>query len=186
MLVGIRKPKKIAVFISGNGSTLQTFLDMQHQLQIVTVISSKKNTRGELKAKRYGIPTFHFSKIISYQDLSKHLLSLRVDLIFLAGFMKILPPEFVQTWQHRIFNIHPSLLPDFPGLNAIENSYESNQEMGATIHEVTNVMDGGPRFLQQASLTVAARPLQTANGAVIFLRRTEQHLLREFILRRAW
>ena len=65
MSVGIRKPKRIAVFISGNGSTLQAFLDMRHQAEIVTVISSKKNVRGELKAKRFGISTFHFSKQVS-------------------------------------------------------------------------------------------------------------------------
>jgi phosphoribosylglycinamide formyltransferase-1 len=120
-------------------------------------------------------------KKIDYNELNNLLLSRNIDFIILAGFMKILPAEFVDQWQGRIVNIHPSLLPAYPGLNSAERSWNENSNMGVTLHHVTAAMDEGPRFLQKTSLVSPQR--QELAEAEIFLRRSEQHLLREMVLR---
>ena len=185
MFFGIRKPKNTAVFISGGGSTLQALLELRFQLKIGLVVSSKQHTLGLLKAKRSGCEIYHFSKEKSYTDLSSILKSKQIDQIFLAGYMRILPIDFVNSWQDKIFNIHPSLLPDFPGLNAAEKSFQSKDNMGVTIHMVTAEIDTGPMFLQTVSATATSTSQMNFTEAQFFLRRSEQHLLREFAYRRA-
>lgn len=186
MSFGIRKPKNIAVFISGGGSTLQAFLELQHQFSISLVVSNKKNSIGLLKAKRFGRNYLLLNKEISYKELSEKLKSLKIDQIFLAGYMKLLPPEFVSEWQNKIFNIHPSLLPLYPGLNAAEKNYQEQlNPMGVTVHCIDEKMDEGTLFLQQISLDKNQIKSRTAAEANFLLRRTEQHLLREFVFRRA-
>lgn len=185
MLAGIRKPKKIAVFISGKGSTLQALLEVQHQFDIGLIVTNKKNQQGELKAKRFGKPVFVFSKGMTFQDLSVVLKKHKINLIFLAGFMKMLPPDFVQDWNEQIFNIHPSLLPAFPGLDSIEKNYHAKLNMGVTIHQVNEQMDEGRIVLQQEAVSAKQTVGSSMQEASLFIRRTEQHLLREFALRRS-
>ena len=103
--------------------------------------------------------------------------------MFLAGFMKFLPEDFVQIWENKIFNIHPSLLPEFPGLHAAEKSFQEQKTMGVTIHRVNAEVDQGKIFLQMPSLLRSVSKIFKWPQALLFLRRTEQHLLREFILR---
>ena len=186
MSFGIRKPKNMAVFISGGGSTLQALLELQHQISISLVVSNKKNIIGKLKAKRFGRSYFFMNKENSYQQLSAKLKSMKIDQIFLAGYMKLLPEEFVNEWHNKIFNIHPSLLPLYPGLNAAEKNYQQQTEsMGATIHIIDEKMDEGTLFLQQTSTDKSQIKTRTFTEANFLLRRTEQHLLREFVFRRA-
>lgn len=185
MSSGIRKPKRNAVFISGGGSTLQALLEMHHQFEIGLIVTNKRNLLGELKAKRFGKDVFFFSKKTSYSELTILLKKYKIDQIFLAGFMRLLPEDFVQTWKDRIFNIHPSLLPAFPGLDSIEKNYHAKLDMGVTIHVVNEHMDEGQIFLQQQSLDEAATKKLSLVQSQAFIRRTEQHLLREFALRRA-
>lgn len=185
MLAGIRKPKKIAVFISGKGSTLQALLEVQHQFDIGLIVTNKKNQLGELKAKRFGKSVFVFSKDMTFKDLTAVLKKHKINLIFLAGFMKILPPDFVQAWNDQIFNIHPSLLPAFPGLDSIEKNYHAKLNMGVTIHQVNEQMDEGKVILQQQSVSAKQTAVSSLQQASVFIRRTEQHLLREFALRRS-
>ena len=104
MLSGSRKPSQVAVFISGAGSTLQSLLEMQHQINISLIITNKKNALGTLKAKRFGKKIIHFSKDMNYITFDKILKEHKIDRIILAGFMKILPPEFVDQWQNKIIN----------------------------------------------------------------------------------
>lgn len=184
MLVGLRKPKNSAVFISGHGSTLQALLEMQYQFAVKVIVTNRKNILGSLKAKRFGVPILYLNSSISYKVLSEVLKTKRIDQLFLAGFMKILPPEFVESWQGRIFNIHPSLLPHYPGLGAAEKSYEDQKEMGVTIHNVTAELDLGKKFLQVRSMVADLSSAVSFPEAVTFLRRSEQHLLREFTFRR--
>ncbi|MBC7742120.1 MAG: phosphoribosylglycinamide formyltransferase [Bdellovibrionaceae bacterium] len=181
MSVGFRKPVRVAVFISGGGSTLQALLEMHHQFEIALVVSNRKNAPGLLKARRFGKPIFVQAKDFSFDELTKKLKSFGIERIILAGYMKIVPANFVEQWKFKILNIHPSLLPNLPGLNAAERSYAAGGPMGVSIHFVTAEMDAGPLFLQQTSLA-DARSLSIGE-AEIFLRRTEQHLLREMVLR---
>ncbi len=172
MLCGYRKPQNIAVFISGGGSTLQALLEMQHQFNVALVISNKKSAQGLKKAKRFGKPIFIMNKETSFTEINSLLEQHNISGIFLAGFMKILPETFVNQWKERIFNIHPSLLPHYKGLNSAEKSWNDNFNMGVSIHHVTAEMDEGELLLNLAE-------------AEILLRRTEQHLLREMTYRNA-
>lgn len=181
---GIRKPKKIAVFISGSGSTLQALLEMQFQSDISLVITNKDNRLGALKAKRFGKPVIFMNKSMTFDDLTIILKQHQINQIILAGFMKMLPAQFVDQWAGQIYNIHPSLLPDFPGLQSIEKNYHAKLNMGVTIHEVNRQMDQGRIVLQQQALAAAKTNVIELQQANIFIRRTEQHLLREFALRR--
>ena len=185
MLAGSREPKNVAVFISGNGSTLQALLELQSQFFIKLVVTNKKNALGCLKAKRFGVSSLFFSRLDSFQNLTYKLQEKKIDCLFLAGFMRILPPEFVQAWHGQIFNIHPSLLPQYPGLDAVENSFQNKDQMGATIHEVTDELDQGKKVLQLNAMDRRVSSTILLPEAFHFLRRTEQHLLREFVLRKS-
>ncbi|MFZ3229193.1 MAG: formyltransferase family protein [Pseudobdellovibrio sp.] len=185
MLFGIRKPKRYAVFISGNGSTLQSLLEMHDQINIQLVVFNKKNKLGELKAKRFGKSAVYLSKEYTFEQLHVELIKNNINAIFLAGFMKLLPKEFVQVWNGRIFNIHPSLLPEFPGLNSLENNFHAKTSMGVTIHEVNEQMDQGRVFLQSKAIDLEVVRKISLVDANTFVRRTEQHLLREFVIRKA-
>ena len=176
MLSGPRRLRRTAVLISGGGSTLQSLLEMQHLLEISLVVSNKRKNTGLLKAKRFGKPVWFMGKEQNFADLSEILKKNRIERIFLAGFMKILPPEFVEAWRDQIYNIHPSLLPEFPGLNAAEVSWQKNAAMGCTIHKVTELMDAGPIVLQQTSKS--AEEKLSLLESILLLRRSEQHLLR--------
>lgn len=181
MLSGPRSLGPVAVFISGEGSTLQALLEMHHQIPISLVVTNKLNKRGYLKAKRFGKEVFYFDKNMSFLQLHQALKDRKIERIILAGFMKLLPPDFVEFWQNKIFNIHPSLLPKYPGLNSAERSFSENSAMGVSIHNVTAQMDDGEIFLQQRSLEQPqALSLEEAR---LFLRRTEQSLLRELAVR---
>lgn len=178
MLSGFRN-LRTAVFISGGGSTLQALLECAHQNSISLVISNRKNALGLLKAKRFGIPVILIGKDSSFEDLSCQLRAHNIGRVVLAGFMKLLPADFVNQWKNKIVNIHPSLLPQFPGLNAIENNWVSKSSMGVTIHFVDEQMDSGNQILQMVSLN----QYLSFDEASLFLRRTEQHVLRELSMR---
>lgn len=178
MLSGPRTLRRTAVLISGGGSTLQSLLEMQHLLDIKLVISNKRKNSGLLKAKRFGKPAWYMGKEQTFSDLDKVLKQNQIERVFLAGFMKILPPEFIDAWKGKIFNIHPSLLPRFPGLDAAEQSWKNKADMGCTIHEVTEEMDVGPIVFQQISKK--SQDDLSLQESIILLRRSEQHLLREW------
>ena len=113
---------RTAVFISGSGSTLQSLLEIKHQINLTLVVTNRKNALGILRSKRFGVPVLYFDKKMSFAELSNQLKSFSIQKIFLAGFMKIIPPEFIQAWQGQILNIHPSLLPAYKVLDAAQRS----------------------------------------------------------------
>lgn len=178
---GLRKPLKTAVFISGSGSTLQALLEMQHQFDIQLVVTNQTSALGLLKVKRFGKTSVVVKNPIDYDQLQQTLLDFKIDRILLAGFMKIIPESFVHLWQGRMINIHPSLLPAYPGLNSAQRSWQDQNDMGVTLHFVTPKVDEGSLFLQKKSLTQVQK--YTFKEANLFLRSTEQHLLRELVLR---
>lgn len=183
MFSGPRKVRNVAVLISGGGSTLQTLLEMHHQFEIKLVVSNRKSAPGILKAKRFGKPLFILTKQYSFEELTLELEKHNISHIILAGFMKILPETFVERWKNQIINIHPSLLPEYKGLEAAERSWSDNSAMGVTLHYVTKEMDEG-EILMQKTFLENPKHLDFSE-AEILLRCTEQHLLRELAYRMA-
>lgn len=137
-----------AVFISGRGSNLQALLDEAADLDLRWVLSSKAKAPGLRRARRAGVPISVLSQPIDWTSLDLELRRRGISKIFLAGFMKLIPASFLQNWQGRILNIHPSLLPAYPGLRAWERAWQEGASMGVTVHVVEPEMDAGPRLLQ--------------------------------------
>jgi len=158
------KPFTLIVFISGNGSNLQAIIDTiqskELNITISGVISNVANAYGLTRAKNADIPTFvlphqDFADRESYDlELLKIVETLQPDLIVLAGFMRILGPEFVRHYPNKIINIHPSLLPRYRGTKTHQRVLEAgDHEHGASIHYVTEDLDAGP-VIAQAKLEV--------------------------------
>lgn len=149
----------IVVLISGNGSNLQAIIDAIHHkdlsVDIRAVISNKKDAYGLERAKKADIPTevIQHTDYDGREDFDKDLMQ-KIDqhnpsLVVLAGFMRILTPEFVTHYQGRMLNIHPSLLPKFQGLNTHARALEEKEKIhGASVHFVTTDLDSGPIIIQ--------------------------------------
>jgi len=149
---------RAVILISGNGSNLQSLIDNAKKidLEICSVISNNRDAFGLKRAEQAHIKT-HFvdpNLFKSREDFDKKLISiideLNVDLIVLAGFMRILSPDFINHFAGKILNIHPSLLPKFPGLNTHQKAIDSKEKYhGASVHFVTEELDGGPVISQE-------------------------------------
>ena len=156
---------KLAILISGRGSNMQAILNSIKKQSIpinpVIVISNKPTARGLRIAKRYGVKTeiveskgFQGSrweydqKIIDV--LSRYRITPKNGLICLAGFMRILSPEFIKKYKNRILNIHPAILPAFPGLDAQKRAIDSGVKYsGCTVHFVDEGVDTGQIIVQE-------------------------------------
>ncbi|AYA39980.1 phosphoribosylglycinamide formyltransferase [Xenorhabdus nematophila] len=151
--------KKIVVLISGNGSNLQSIIDACQQNRInghiAAVFSNNADAYGLQRAEQAEIPAHHINPQ-AYTDRTSYDLALlhaidqyQPDLVVLAGYMRILSSGFVQYYQGRLLNIHPSLLPKYPGLHTHQKAIENgDKEHGISIHFVTEELDGGPIILQ--------------------------------------
>lgn len=139
----IVKKRNWAVFISGTGSNLSGLMELGFLNPIRLVVSSNAQAYGIKKAKRYGMATKILSPKIDWQDVLLDLEAYAISHIFLAGFMKILPASFIQRWQKPIVNIHPSLLPLYPGLHSIKRSFQEKGPMGCSLHKVIAQVDCG-------------------------------------------
>jgi phosphoribosylglycinamide formyltransferase-1 len=150
--------KRIGVLISGRGSNLQALIDAQRDGQlggeIVVVISNVETAFGLARARKAGIPAvFRDHRGKQREDYDAELLAVlkehAVDLVCLAGYMRLLSPHFIQAG--RIVNIHPALLPAFPGLHAQRQAFEHGVKVsGATVHLVDEHLDAGPIVVQEA------------------------------------
>ena len=155
-LIGIKK-KNIAVFISGNGSNLKNLikysLKKNSKFKICLVISNRSKAKGLNYAKRYKIK----KKIINYLNIKNaekkilnELKRSKIDLICLAGFMKILSSNFIKKFKGKILNIHPSLLPKYKGLNTHKRALNNKDKYsGCTVHFVNDRLDSGKVILQK-------------------------------------
>lgn len=152
----------IVVLVSGNGSNLQALIDASSDsnFRIVGVISNNPDAYGLERARRNSIPAFviehkQYPDRISFdRELISKIDELAPSLIVLAGFMRILSGEFVQHYAHRILNIHPSLLPKYPGTDTHQRVLEAGDpEHGVSVHFVTEDLDGGP-IAARASIAV--------------------------------
>tara|TARA_Y100000758_G_scaffold231199_1_gene168035 strand:+ start:450 stop:1058 length:609 start_codon:yes stop_codon:yes gene_type:complete len=149
---------RAVILISGHGSNLQSLIDNAKKidLEICSVISNKRDAFGLRRAEVANIES-HFvnpSLFDSKDDFDKELISiideLGVSLIVLAGYMKILSSEFISHFSGKILNIHPSLLPKFPGLNTHQKAIDAEEKYhGASVHFVTEELDGGPVISQE-------------------------------------
>jgi phosphoribosylglycinamide formyltransferase 1 len=152
-------PLPVVVLISGRGSNLQSILDATAggalPVEIRAVISNRPDAPGLQRSALLGIRTIvidhacYSSRAAFEAVLQTTIDAFEPGLLVLAGFMRVLAPEFVTHYRGRILNIHPSLLPEFPGLNTHQRVLEAGKrESGATVHFVTPETDGGPVILQ--------------------------------------
>jgi len=149
---------KAVILISGNGSNLQSIIDHADRinLHISAVISNNKNAYGLNRAKSVNIKTYFVdpSTFKTNEVFDKELISiideLGVELIILAGYIKILSSIFIHHFSGKILNIHPSLLPKYPGLNTHKRAINAlEKHHGASVHFVTDELDGGPVISQE-------------------------------------
>ena len=147
------------VLISGNGSNLQSIIDNAKSidLTICCVVSNKMDAFGLKRAAKVGIPcvaldeTLFDSKLGFDQEIMKVIDNYQAEVIILAGYMRILSTNFISKYSGKILNIHPSLLPKFPGLNTHQRAIDASEtKHGASVHFVTEEVDGGPVIAQQS------------------------------------
>lgn len=148
---------RIAVLVSGNGSNLQALIDANLSGQIIGVLSNKADAYALERAKQANIAT----AVVSHKDfpnresfdeaMHQQLLAWQIDLVILAGFMRILTPSFVSQWQGKMLNIHPSLLPYYKGVNTHQRVLNTGDRFhGCTVHFVTAELDAGQSIAQSA------------------------------------
>jgi len=152
-------PKKIktAVFISGTGSNLKNLIKFSKQrnfpISVDLIISNNAKAKGLIYANNFKIKkkVFNFSnKVIAEKKILSLLFKSKIELICLAGFMKILSKSFIQRFNGKILNIHPSLLPRYKGLNTHERALKNNDKYsGCTVHIVNSKLDSGKIILQK-------------------------------------
>jgi phosphoribosylglycinamide formyltransferase-1 len=172
--------KRVAILISGRGSNMTALIEAakakDYPAEIALVVSNRPDAAGLDRARSCGIPTavidhttFGGDRETFEQALDQELREQRIDLVCLAGFMRLLTPWFVNRWSGRMLNIHPSLLPQFKGLHTHRRALEAGvKRHGATVHFVVPEMDAGPIVIQDSVAvhendteeTLAARVLE--------------------------
>ena len=175
--------RRLGVLISGRGSNLQALIDAVADRRlnaiISVVVSNREDAGGLDRARRAGIDTICLShRGWSSRDdydraLVKELQQRRVDVVCLAGFMRVLGPAMIEAFPNRILNVHPSLLPSFPGVDAQRQAFEHGVKVaGVTVHLVTTELDGGPIILQR---TVPVLDTDTADTLAARILAEEHH-----------
>ncbi|MBB6251812.1 phosphoribosylglycinamide formyltransferase [Nitrospirillum iridis] len=156
---------KLGVLISGRGSNLQALLDAatvpDFPAAVALVLSNKADAAGLERARAAGIPALalphkdYADKPAHEQAMTRALEDAGVELVCLAGFMRLLSPWFVDHWRDRLINIHPSLLPAFPGIDTHQRALDAGVRFhGCTVHYVRSEVDSGP-IVAQAAVPVA-------------------------------
>jgi phosphoribosylglycinamide formyltransferase-1 len=150
----------VAVLASGEGTNLQALLDRVHDregVRIVAVASNKPAARALDRARRAGIPATAFEegaaagRVERDRAMADWLVEQGTELVVLAGYMQLLDPSFLRRFPDRVINVHPALLPAFPGLRAVEQALDYGVKVfGVTVHFVDEGVDSGPVILQRA------------------------------------
>lgn len=166
--------KRVAILISGRGSNMAALIEAaaapDYPAEIVCVVSNRPNAAGVTVAQKRGIPTLAIDppRTLFEDRVHRFLAAADVELVALAGFMRLLTPRFVDTWRDRILNIHPSLLPAFRGLNTHERALAAGVKItGATVHIVRPEMDDGPIIAQAAVPVLAGDTAGTLGSRVL-------------------
>lgn len=170
--------KRVVVFISGGGSNMVSLADACAEpgfpAEIVAVISDKPTAGGLAKAEARGIKTFVFERK-AYAGKAEHeaailsaLADINPDIICLAGYMRLISGDFIRPYEGRILNIHPSLLPLFPGLHTHQRAIDAGMKIaGCSVHFVTEGMDEGPIVAQAAVPVISNDTADTLAGRVL-------------------
>ena len=177
---------KIGILISGRGSNMVALVDAVKsgdipESTVAVVISDKPNAAGLEKARERGVETLVIerggrSREEHDAEMIEELRKRGVELVCLAGYMRLLSKDFIHAFENRIVNIHPSLLPAFPGLNVQQQAIDHGVKIsGCTVHFVNEDLDAGPIILQRAvevkdddtAETLAARILEQEHGAYV-------------------
>jgi len=190
-------PPRLGVLISGRGSNLQSIIDATRDgrlpAAIAIVVSNRREAVGLERARAAGLSAVHLEPR-DYPDreaydraLASLLVEHGVGLVCLAGFMRLVGAPLLDAFPNRILNIHPSLLPSFPGLDAQRQALEHGVRVtGATVHLVTSELDGGPIVLQSAVPVLEDDTVQTLAARVL----VEEHRLYpeaiRIVLERNW
>ena len=185
--------KRVAVLISGRGSNLAALIEAaaapDYPAEIALVLSNRPDAAGLATAARHGIEALCLDHRAHGQNRPAHeaaidaaLTERGIELVCLAGYMRLLTPYFVGRWQGRMLNIHPSLLPAFPGLNTHARALAAGVALhGCTVHLVTETMDEGP-ILAQAAIPVLSGDTEATLGARVL---AQEHRLYPQALRLA-
>lgn len=152
-------PLSVVVLASGTGTNLQAILDSFEEgsgIEVVGVASNKPDALALQRAQRADVPTGVFlrsaysSRAERDEAMASWIEGRGVELVVLAGYLEILSPEFVRRFRSRIINVHPSLLPEFPGLHSIERAFDAGvRKSGVTVHIVDEGVDTGPKIEQR-------------------------------------
>ena len=183
--------KRVAILISGGGSNMVRLVESMtgaHPARPVLVASNDPAATGLARAQAMGVSVaavdhraFGKDRLAFETALLERLAAVEPDLICLAGFMRILTPGFVAQYEGRILNIHPSLLPKYPGLNTHQRALDAGDtEAGCTVHEVTSDLDQGP-ILGQARVPVLSGDTPDSLAARVLV---QEHRLYPAVLRR--
>ncbi|MES2970007.1 MAG: phosphoribosylglycinamide formyltransferase [Pseudomonadota bacterium] len=183
--------KRVAILISGGGSNMIALVrDMtgDHPARAVLVASNDPDASGLAKATALGIPTaavdhraFKGDRAAFEAALLAPILAANPDILCLAGFMRVLTPDFVNRFRGRMLNIHPSLLPKYPGLHTHQRALDAQDtEAGCTVHEVTALLDDGPT-LGQARVPILPGDTADSLAARVLV---QEHILYPAVLRR--
>ena len=171
------KMKRIAFLVSGSGTNMANLIQKIKAGEIsadpVIVISNKPDVKAIDRAKDFGVPT----KVISHKDyatreafdeaMDQCIDSHNIDFVVLAGFMRVLTERFVKKYWGRLINIHPALLPQFPGAHAIKDAWEAKvKETGVTVHFVDPGVDTGPIILQRKLPVLTQDTLETLEAKI--------------------
>jgi phosphoribosylglycinamide formyltransferase-1 len=182
--------RRWGVLISGRGSNLGALIDARETggdsyFDLRLVLSSSPTAVGLLRAKRAGVqtelvPLISGSKKVDWEALDLRLRAAGISHLFLAGFMKIVPASFVERWKGRILNLHPSLLPEYPGLHSIEKAHADGAPLGLTVHEVNEEVDAG-RIVLQRRIAGSAPTKLALEAAETFVHIDEQRAVKEAV-----
>ncbi len=167
----------IAVFASGRGSNFEAIVKAVRsgkvKANLALMLCDNPSASVILKAKRLKVktvlidPRLHLTKKSLEDRIIRHLKDNKIDLILLAGFMRILSPRFVLTYKNKIINIHPSLLPAFKGADAIKDAFDYGVKVtGVTVHFVDEKMDHGPIILQREIKIEETESLSSLEGKI--------------------
>lgn len=177
--------KRVAILISGRGSNMTALIEAakakDYPAEIVLVVSNRPDAPGLPRARAAGVATavvdharFGNDREAFERALDEELRNNRIDLVCLAGFMRLLTPRFVGRWSGRMLNIHPSLLPQFKGLHTHRRALEAGvKRHGATVHFVVPEMDSGPIIVQDS---VAVRDGDTEETLAARVLELEHHI----------
>ena len=170
--------KRAAIMISGGGSNMATLIaasrEPDYPVEFVGVIADHKDAGGLAKAEAAGVPAIAFerkdfsSKAAHEAAILAHMAALDLDLICLAGYMRLLSAAFIGAWRGRIINIHPSLLPLYPGLHTHQRAIDAGARLaGCSVHVVTEGVDEGPLVAQAAVPVLEGDTAETLAARVL-------------------